>query len=108
MSDPKIEIANKQVEKCLRGLPQYAGMQFMVELDSVSKGNPHSLEIEHLTSVGRGVIELKINGNPGPGYRCVYTTKIPGKIVILHAFKKTKNGPDVHNCNVAKQRLKSL
>jgi phage-related protein len=81
-------------------------MQFMVELDAIANGRETSLEIEHLTSVGKGVIELKINGRPA--YRCVYTTKIPGKVVVLHAFKKTKNGPDGHNLDVVRQRLKGL
>jgi len=106
MSNLKIECANNQVEKNLRDLPEWVGMQFMVELESIASGHAPSLAIDHLTSVGKGVVELKINGRPA--YRCVYTTKIPGKIMILHAFKKTKNGPDVHNCEVAKQRLKNL
>lgn len=106
MSNLKIEPANNQVIKCLRDLPEHVGTQFMVELESIASGHQPSLEVEHLTSVGKGVIELKINGRPA--YRCVYTTKIEGKIVILHAFKKTKNGPDVHNCDVAKKRLKNL
>ena len=37
-----------------------------------------------ITRLGDGVIELKINGSPA--YRCVYTLKQPGKVIVLHTF----------------------
>ena len=101
-----IEFVNNQAKKNMCELPEWVSTQFMVELDSVAHGNRPSLEIDHLTSVGKGAIEIKINGRPA--YRCVYTNKLDGKLVILHAFKKTTNGPDTHNCEVARQRLKEL
>jgi phage-related protein len=58
------------------------------------------------TSLGDGIIELKINGSPA--FRCVYTMKIPGKVVVLHTFAKTTNGPDVKNVQLAKKRAKKL
>ena len=57
-------------------------------------------------NLGDGVIELKINGSPA--YRCVYTMKKPGRVVVLHTFAKTTNGPDVKNVKLAKQRAKKL
>lgn len=57
-------------------------------------------------NLGDGVIELKVNGSPA--YRCVYTMKKPGRVVVLHTFAKTTNGPDVKNVQLAKQRAKKL
>lgn len=62
-----------------------------------------TIKFEHLDE---GMIELKINGSPA--YRCVYTMKQPGKVVILHTFAKTTNGPDVKNVRLARKRAKSL
>jgi len=59
-----------------------------------------------ITSLGDGVIELKVNGSPA--FRCVYTMKKPGKVVVLHTFAKTTNGPDVKNVQLAKKRAKKL
>jgi hypothetical protein len=58
------------------------------------------------SNLGDGVIELKVNGSPA--YRCVYTMKQPGKVIVLHTFAKTTNGPDVKNVQLAKKRAKKL
>ena len=57
-------------------------------------------------NLGDGVIELKVNGSPA--YRCVYTMKKPGQVVVLHTFAKTTNGPDVKNVQLAKKRAQKL
>ena len=57
-------------------------------------------------NLGDGVIELKVNGSPA--YRCVYTMKKLGQVVVLHTFAKTTNGPDVKNVQLAKKRAKKL
>ncbi|MEF3205293.1 type II toxin-antitoxin system RelE/ParE family toxin [Klebsiella quasipneumoniae subsp. similipneumoniae] len=46
--------------------------------------------------------------NGSPAYRCVYTIKSPGKVIVLRVFKKTTNGPARKDLEVVKQRLKNL
>lgn len=62
-----------------------------------------TIPIVHL---GDGVIELKVNGSPA--FRCVYTMKVPGKVIVLHTFAKTTEGSDVKNVRLAMKRAKQL
>lgn len=59
-----------------------------------------------ITHLGDGVIEMKVNGSPA--FRCLYTMKVPGKVIVLHTFEKTTEGPDVKNVRLAAKRAKSL
>jgi phage-related protein len=89
----------------LKDLPEPVRNQFLVNLEMVRVGLDPDLSLEHLTSVGQGVIELKINGRPA--FRLVYTTKIPGKILVVAARAKTANGVDRKLIGTVKRRLKS-
>jgi len=62
-----------------------------------------TISIDHL---GDGVIELRINGSPA--FRCVYTMKVPAKVIVLHTFAKTTEGSDLKNVRLAKKRAKQL
>lgn len=62
-----------------------------------------TIPIAHL---GDGMIELKVNGSPA--FRCVYTMKEPGQVVVLHTFAKTTNGHDAKNVELANKRAKKL
>ena len=106
MSKLQLEYAGAQAAKSLKSLPRNISIEFLVSFDSVINGGISTLPIEHLSAIGPGVFEMKINGRPA--FRCVYTTKVSGKVVILHAFKKTTNGPDQANLKTVKDRLKSL
>ena len=103
MSKLQLEYAGAQAAKSLKSLPRNISIE---SFDSVINGGRSTLPIEHLSAIGPGVFEMKINGRPA--FRCVYTTKVSGKVVILHAFKKTTNGPDQANLKTVKDRLKSL
>jgi len=94
------------VEKELKSLPIDKALAFLHSLKLVAAGIEPELKIEHLKSVAPGVIELKINGSPA--YRCVYTTKSPGKVIVLRVFKKTTNGPARKDLDVVEKRLKNL
>ncbi|HBW1268345.1 TPA: type II toxin-antitoxin system RelE/ParE family toxin [Klebsiella pneumoniae] len=75
------------VDKELKSLPIDKALAFLHNLKLVAAGIEPELKVEHLKVVAPGVIELKINGSPA--YRCVYTIKSPGKVIVLRVFKKT-------------------
>jgi len=102
----EIDLDVPGVKKELKSLPVDKALAFLHSLKLVAAGIVPELKIEHLTSVAPGVIELKINGSPA--YRCVYTTKSPGKVIVLRFFKKTTNGPARKDLDVVEKRLKSL
>lgn len=84
-------------------VPRHIAIQFVMQLEGrIALGLSPTMPITHL---GDGLIELKINGSPA--YRCVYTLKKPGKVLVLNTFAKTTNGPDHHNVSKAKKRLKA-
>jgi phage-related protein len=79
---------------------------FLTSLEFQCNGFDPLLKFTHLTDVGSGVIELKRNGSPA--YRCVYYSKLPGHIVVLHVTAKTTNGSDAQLKRTAKKRLKDV
>ncbi|MGP2760202.1 type II toxin-antitoxin system RelE/ParE family toxin [Serratia marcescens] len=102
----EIDLEAPGIEKELKSIPVDKALAFLHNLRLVAAGIEPELKIEHLKAVAPGVIELKINGSPA--YRCVYTTKSPGKVVVLRVFKKTTNGPARKDLDVVRQRLKKL
>lgn len=92
-------------EKELKALPETHQISFMHSLNLVANGIDPTLKIDHLESVGAGVIELKINGRPA--FRCIYYNKLPAKVVVVHATPKTTNGSDPKILKLVKQRLKA-
>lgn len=97
---------NAQAMKALKDLPEWVQVAFIHALDSVFYGVDPGMAITHLTAIGPGVVELKINGRPA--YRCVYRSKSPGQVDLLHAFVKTCQGPDKKNMATTKSRYKLL
>ena len=100
-----IEIG-KPAKKELASLPESTRNQFLVALENLKWGLDTGLKVTHLTTVGPGVIELKINGSPA--YRLICSVKNPSKIVVLVARPKTKNGKDKKLLEVAALRLKDV
>jgi phage-related protein len=87
-------------------LPEDIQDEFGKDLRRIQYGQYPELVINHLNSVGAGVVELKINGSPA--FRCVYVAKYLDAVVVLHSFTKTTNGVDRQAMKVAGQRLKEL
>jgi phage-related protein len=56
--------------------------------------------------VGKGAIELKINGSPA--FRSIYCAKYNDTVYILHSFSKTTNGVDKKAMKTAKERYKLI
>lgn len=100
-----VEFFSKAAEKDFYSVPpRDVIIAFITQLEGkLAINSAPTIPITHL---GDGVIELKINGSPA--YRCVYTLKQPGKVIVLHTFAKTTNGPDVKAVQLAKKRAKQL
>lgn len=96
---------SKPVRKELADLPDSRRDQFLVALENISWGLDPGLNVAHLSTAGKGVLELKINGSPA--YRLVYTLKFEGKVVVLAARAKTSEGQDKQLLEVSASRLKS-
>lgn len=99
----KIVFASGKVKKELASLPEKVRDSFLIDLQMVAAGLDPLSKIDHLTTCGPGVIELIINGSPA--YRCVYSTKTPGSVVVLYAGVKTTNGTCRKLKNAVDKRL---
>lgn len=93
-------------KKELGKFPMEDQISYLHNLNLVANGLAPTLDFEHLTTVGSGVIELKINGSPG--LRCVYYNKLPGVLWVVLAATKTSEGQDLTIIRKAKQRVKAL
>ena len=104
-SDKKksIDFVSKQSLKDFQSLPVKVQIQFAHALDRISCGLESTIRVAPLSD---GLLELKINGSPA--YRCVFYNKLPAKVLVVHSFKKTTNGPDHKNVDLAKDRLKNV
>jgi phage-related protein len=101
-----VKFANNSVEKAFQALPWDVQVSFAHNLDMVCQGRKPELDIDHLTSVDKGVIELKINGSPA--YRCVYYNKLDEVVVVVAAFEKTTNGTATKQLPAIKKRVSLL
>lgn len=102
----KFAFVNDAAEREYKKLPEEIQDEFGKDLRKIQYGQEPDLDLEHLSSIDSGVIELKINGSPA--FRCVYVTKYLETVIVLHSFVKTTNGVDRPAMAVAKQRLKEL
>jgi phage-related protein len=94
-------------QKDLAALPELIRDQFAVALTAVQHHQAPSMKLKHLhVSKEKVAIELIINGRPA--YRLVYTTKTPGKVIVLFAGKKTAQGVDKTLMNTVEARLKEV
>ncbi|MNP06370.1 hypothetical protein D3C76_983500 [compost metagenome] len=105
-------VKEKEIRLCpgvlkeLGKFPEEVQISFLHNLDMVAHGLNPTLAIDHLSAVGAGVIELKINGSPA--YRCVYYNKMPGVLWVVVAATKTSQGQDLTIIRKAKERIKTL
>ncbi len=79
---------------------------FKTSLEMLRHNLPPTCDVKPLAALGHGVYELVQNGSPA--WRCIFTTELPGKIVVLHVTHKTTNGVDRQIKNAVENRLKSL
>jgi len=102
----KFAFVNDAAEREYKDLPESIQDEFGKELRRIQYGQDPAMPINFLSSVGAGVIELKINGSPA--FRCIYITKYLDSVIVLHSFTKTTNGVDRPAMKIAEQRLKEL
>lgn len=99
-------VLSKAVQKELADIPEKKRNQFLFNLEMALAGMEPGMAHEKLKAAGDGVIELKINGRPA--YRCMYTRRKNGDVVVLHATEKTAQGQDKQLVKTTSQRLKQL
>lgn len=88
-------------------LPDKIRSEFGINLRAVQENKKPFLDITSLSSsIGPGVIELKINGSPA--YRSVYIAKFENTVFVLHSFEKTTNGVDKQAMKTTMDRYKEL
>jgi phage-related protein len=102
----KFAFVSKAAERDFSDLPRPILSRFVLDIEALCQDEKPFSPIKTLSSIGPGVIELKINGRPA--YRCIYIAKFNDCITILHSFKKTTNGVDRPAMEVAKLRYKEL
>lgn len=105
-TDREIEYyPDNAVVKELKAVPERHRDRFLLSLSLLAKGLKPTCDVKQLDSIDRNIYELIINGRPA--WRCIYYTGDSGKIVVMHATKKTTNGSDRQIANVVEQRLKA-
>lgn len=87
-------------------MPKEVQQQFGTSLRAIQGDKKPFLPIRSLSSIGAGVIELKINGSPA--FRCIYIAKFMNTVVVLHSFTKTTNGVDRKAMKTLEKRYKEL
>ncbi|WP_166115321.1 type II toxin-antitoxin system RelE/ParE family toxin [Pseudoalteromonas sp. Z9A5] len=102
----KFAFTSAAAEREFRNLPQKIKSRFALDIKALCQDEKPFSPIKPLSSIGPGVIELKINGKPA--FRCIYIAKFNDCITILHSFKKTTNGVDRPAMEVAKLRYKEF
>lgn len=94
------------VKKELAGLPVEDRDAYIASFALMAKHKPPALKIKKLDTIDKNVFQMMIKGTEA--WRCVYTTEVSGKIVVLHVTQKTTEGVDRQLKNVVEKRLKSL
>jgi phage-related protein len=102
----KFAFINEAAEREYKDFPKEVQQKFGTSLRAVQDDKKPFLSIKLLKSIGAGIIELRINGNPA--FRCVYIAKFLDTVIILHSFEKTTNGVDKQAMNTLKKRYKEL
>lgn len=98
---------NTAAKKEFNKLPKDIREQFATSINAVVQGEDPLTDFEHIgKSVGKGAIELKINGSPA--FRSIYCAKYNDTVYILHSFSKTTNGVDKKAMKTAKERYKLI
>ena len=104
--EKRFAFVSDAAEREYTDLPKNIQREFGVNLRAIQENKKPFLNITTLSSLGAGIIELKINGSPA--FRCVYIAKYLNTVFVLHSFEKTTNGVDKQAMKTAKARYKEL
>lgn len=91
----------------LSGFPHDVKATLGFSLRQIQNGNRPRCAQRPMTSVGKGVWELK-DGDEKTWYRLMYLTRIGDTIHVLHCFEKDSRKTDRRDLEVAKARLKEI
>ena len=101
------EFVNNASIREFKKLPVDIQKQFLTSINAVAQEQEPLTEYSHINdSIGKGAIELKVNGSPA--YRSIYCAKFNNTVYILHSFVKTTNGVDKKAMNTSKMRYKAM
>lgn len=104
MKERSIEFHGSSKKKLLE-IPEKKREQIVYSLERLRYGLEPALKTKAMNGLGKGVIELKIDGKPA--YRCVYVVS-DGVIHVLHVFVKTSDGTDKKHEETIKKRRKDI
>lgn len=99
-------ISNAAEREFKKDLPKEHQESFVKAIQDVLEGRRPSMAFKPLKTVGKGVIELIINGSPA--FRVLYVAKYNDILYILHSFTKTTEGVHLPAMKVAKKRYKDI
>jgi len=106
VTEKRFAFVNDAAEREYKELPKDVQFEFGASLRAIQENKKPFLNITSLSSIGAGIIELKINGHPA--FRCIYIAKYLNTVFVLHSFEKTTNGVDKQAMKTAKARYKEL
>jgi len=102
-----LQFINAAAEREFRkDLTKNSQESFVKSLQDVMDGRPPSLPFKYIKAVGKGAIELIINGSPA--FRVIYVAKHNNTLYILHSFSKTTSGVDLPAMKLAKKRYQEI
>lgn len=89
----------------IRAFPDRARSRAGFELDRVQRGQ-EPINWKPLTSVGRGVREIRIQ--VGEQFRVVYVARFGDRLHVLHAFHKKTQKTRTADLELAKRRYRDV
>ena len=94
-------------KEVLSGFPRDVKLSLGYSLRRLQNGEFPACETRSMTSIGKGVWELK-ESDERAWYRVLYLAKIGGVIYVLHCFEKESRKTDKRDLATARARLKQV
>ena len=90
----------------LRDFPVDARQDAGYQLDKVQRGLQPD-DFKPMPTIGRGVEEIRIRDDSGI-YRVIYTARLAGAVLVLHAFEKKTQRTSQRDIEIAKARFREM
>ena len=92
--------------QCLRDFPVDARQDAGYQLDKVQRGLQPD-DFKPMPTIGRGVEEIRIRDDSGI-YRVIYTARLAGAVLVLHAFEKKTQRTSQRDIEISKARFREM
>jgi phage-related protein len=104
----KPAVFHPKAREALRNFPEEVRRELGKAIYDLQKGHLLSFPLSRpMSSVGRGVAELRVRDRSGT-YRAFYYQRLPDRILVFHAFmKKTQKTPQ-NEIELGQKRMKEL